>query len=119
MLHPIIVPRKRIQVNVDPDQNPQGEIPIASSDVPTFRCIVYVGKVDGGATRAHVANLVGADGSVIEALGSSEREALGKIIPLFKKIVTDFHQGGTEIPWIDPVPDPLSGEQKRFVPVHL
>jgi hypothetical protein len=106
-------------VNIDPDQISQGEIPIANSDVPTFRCIVYVGKVDGGGTRVHVANLADASGNMIEASGASEREALGKIIPLFKKTVTEFHQGDTEIPWIDPVPDPSSGEQKRFVPVHL
>lgn len=99
--------------------DPRKSVPIAPADVPTFRCIVYVGKVDGGGTRAHVANLADAGGNTIQATGASEREALGKIIPLFKKIVTEFHQSDSPIPWIDPVPDPESGEQKRFVPVHL
>jgi hypothetical protein len=83
------------------------------ADVPAFTCIVYVSRADGNVS-ARVANLDG-----IQATAASEREVLAKVIPEFKKRVSELHSGGTEIPWIDPPKSPLEGEQKRIVPVHL
>ena len=87
--------------------------PMAQVDVPTFSCIVHL-TVEGGVHRGRVANLDG-----IEAVGSTEREMLGKIIPIFKRTVAEFHQRGDSIPWITPVPEPKANETKRFIPVHL
>ena len=87
--------------------------PLAPLDVPAFPCIVHV-RIDGGNYRGNVANLAG-----IEAIGSSERELLGKIVPMFKRVVGGFHQRGEAIPWITPVPAPEPAETKRFIPVHL
>ncbi len=87
--------------------------PIAPLDVPTFPCIVYVRKVDGGLI-ARVANLKG-----IEIRGSSERELLQKIVPEFKRQVALWRQREEEIPWVDPIPEPAPEETRRFIPVHL
>jgi hypothetical protein len=83
------------------------------ADVPAFTCIVYVSRANGEVS-ARVANLDG-----IQAAAASERAVLAKVIPAFKKRVSDLLSGGEEIPWIDPPETPLEGEQKRIVPVHL
>lgn len=107
-------------MSTNPEQkSPLESIPVTEPEVPSFCCIVYLDKDNGTETRAHVANLPDASGNVIEATGSNEREALRKIVPLFKKIVTEFHHGDAPIPWIDPIPDPTGNEQKRIIPVHL
>ena len=107
-------------VSTNPEQkSPRESIPVTEPEVPSFCCIVYLDKDNGTETRAHVANLPDASGNVIEATGSNEREALRKIVPLFKKIVTDFHRDDAPIPWIDPIPDPTANQQKRIIPVHL
>jgi len=87
--------------------------PMAQVDVPAFPCIVHL-DVQDGIYRGRVANLAG-----IEAVASSEREMLGKIVPIFKRTVAEIHQRGDSIPWITPVPDPKPTEIKRFIPVHL
>jgi hypothetical protein len=86
---------------------------MAQVDVPAFPCIVHL-TTEGGVYRGRVVNLAG-----IEAEGSSEREMLGKIVPLFKRTVAEIHQRGDSIPWINPVPEPKPTEIKRFIPVHL
>jgi hypothetical protein len=81
--------------------------------VPVFSCLVYVSHSDAG-VRARVANLPG-----LEFTAGSERAALGKLVPAFKKTVAEAMQSGTPIPWIDP-PTPIEpGEQVRYIPVHL
>ena len=81
--------------------------------VPTFGCIVYVSKVDGG-VKARVANLAG-----LESVGGSERDALSKLVPAFKKAIQATLMADEEVQWIDP-PLPIGDdEQKRFIPVHL
>ncbi len=96
--------------SADP-QNPNP--PMAQVDVPAFPCIVHL-EVQDGVYRGRVANLAG-----IEAVASTEREMLGKIVPLFKSAVAEIRQRGDCIPWITPVPEPRSTEIKRFIPVHL
>lgn len=91
------------------------EIPIASeqpADVPTFGCIVYVSRGESGV----VARVVNLDG--IERTGGSERDALSKIVPAFKKRIGELVQSGEAIPWVEP-PPLEDGQQKRFIPVHL
>lgn len=96
--------------------SPTPDLPIGSqpADVPSFGCIVYVARRDGGGVRVRVANL---PGIVVDA--SDERSALAKVVPAFKKAVREFVQSGEPIPWVDP-PDAITeNEQKRFLPVHL
>ena len=87
--------------------------PMAQVDVPAFPCIVHL-AVQDGVYRGRVANLAG-----IEVVASSEREMLGKIVPLFKRTVAEIHERGDSIPWITPVPEPKPTEIKRFIPVHM
>ena len=86
---------------------------LAQVEVPAFPCIVHM-RIDGGEYRGTVANLAG-----IEATGNSEPDLLGKIVPMFKRVVAEFHQRGETIPWITPLPVPEPTEIKRFIPVHL
>ena len=83
-------------------------------DVPVFNCIVYVSPAAGGGVRARFANLPG-----LEVTAASEREALGKIVPAFKRRIVELMQSKTQIPWIDPPAAAEAGEQTRFIPVHL
>lgn len=93
----------------------KAKLEITSSDapVPAFTCLIYVAP-DEGRVRARVVNLAG-----IEAVGNSEREALGKVVPAFKQQIAEFLGKGEEIPWIDQPEPPKETEQKRIVPVHL
>jgi hypothetical protein len=99
--------------------NEQPKLPIDSTrspvpEVPAFGCIVYVRPVSAGRVIARVANLAG-----IEIEAANERDALTKIVPLFKSVVQGHLHSETTIPWIDP-PSPIGeNEQKRFLPVHL
>ena len=101
--------------------NPESNRPALSisndsppASVPTFPCIAYVVKCSEGGVRARVANLAG-----IEVVAESERVALSKIVPEFKRRVGELVSSGEPIPWIDPPSEPEPNEQKRFVPVHL
>ena len=89
----------------DPSQGP---------DVPTFSCIAYLAKREDGRIRGRVANLAG-----IECVGASEREVLGKLIPAFKKQVSEFMQNDVTVPWIDPPVAREADEQRRIIPAHL
>ncbi|HAY80248.1 MAG TPA: hypothetical protein DCY79_10625 [Planctomycetaceae bacterium] len=102
-------------VGQDTTQSPALHALAASEvdEVPVFTCIVYVAHDEQGVS-ARVANLEG-----IEHRATGEREALSKVIPRFKQRVAELHASNTEIPWIDPLPPLRSGEQQRFVPVHL
>jgi hypothetical protein len=87
---------------------------LPSPDVPIFNCIVYISVNPNGGVRARVANL-----SDLECTASTEREALGKIVPAFKQRISELLQNHVPIAWIDP-PSPIqSGEQQRFIGVHL
>lgn len=85
-----------------------------SPDVPVFRCVVYVRKLDSGEIQATVANLPD-----LEVIAGSERSALLKIVPAFKKRVIEYKQNGESIPWIDPPTAMQADQDKRVVPVHL
>ena len=83
------------------------------ANVPTFTCLVYVTETDSSVS-ARVANL-----ELPTCEGSSEREVLSKIIPLFKQRVQELLTSNQSIEWIDPPAALEPGEQKRIVPVHL
>lgn len=82
--------------------------------VPTFACIAYVRKQDDGTIAGRVANLAG-----IEATGNAERDVLSKLLREFKSQVSKMHAEGQSIAWVEPLPPPLEGEQRRSIPMHL
>ena len=84
------------------------------ADIPVFSCIVYVSPTAGGGVRARVANL-----PRLECTAASEREALGKVVAAFKQRVSELMRSETAIPWTEPPSPAETGEQKRFIPVHL
>lgn len=85
----------------------------APVNVPVFNCVVYLSHQDGQ-VHARVANLHG-----LELVGSDERDALTRTVTAFKEQVRSAMESKTEIDWIDPIPEPTEGEQRRFIPVHL
>lgn len=82
-------------------------------DVPVFNVVIYVSHQDGK-MLARVANLPD-----IEFTGSSEPVVLKQTITHVKQQLAKWHGDGETIPWIDPVPPAMDGEQERLVPVHL
>ena len=99
--------------------DPKPSIPVSplsqsAPDVPVFRCVVYIRKLESGQVEATVANL--AD---LKIVAGSERSALMKIVPAFKQRVVAHKQKGEAIPLIDP-PTPIEADQdQRVVPIHL
>lgn len=90
------------------------DLPIGDTPKPpAFGCVVYIRNADGGVT-ARVANLDG-----LEVRAANEREALGRLVPLFRAKVSEMTEQGTEIPWIEPPSPKRDDEQRRFLPVHL
>jgi len=87
---------------------------VKAANVPVFTCLVYVSPDAGAGVRARVANLSG-----LECTAASEREALGKIVSVFKQRVSDLMHSEISIPWIEPPTPAEPGEQIRFIPVHL
>jgi len=83
-------------------------------DVPVFSCVVYVSSLAEGGVRARVANLPG-----LEETGTSEREALSKIVAAFKRRVSELIQREAPIPWIEPPSSRKPEEKERLIPVHL
>jgi hypothetical protein len=83
------------------------------SEVPVFNCVVHITTDDNGLVFANVANLSG-----IQCQGNSQRDALSKIVPLFKQRVGALHRSGEAIPWIE-TETPSKGTQELHVPVHL
>ena len=84
------------------------------ANVPVFNCIVYVSPDPSGGVRARVANL-----AELEFTRPMTRGALAKIVAAFKQRVGDLTRDGIPIPWINPPTPAESGEQTRFIPVHL
>lgn len=86
-----------------------------SGPVPVFNCHVYVGPAGPpGRVRARVANLAG-----LAAEAPSEREALRQVSAAFKRVVGEYTGSGQAIPWLDPPLVRESGEEERWLPVHL
>jgi hypothetical protein len=85
------------------------------ADVPVFNCHVYVSRPDAaGQVTARLASL-----PEFVAVGQSERDALRSLVQAFKLAAAGYVARGEQIPW-RPEPLPIeSGEQPRWVPVHL
>lgn len=86
-----------------------------AGDVPVFNCVVNVAQPNAeGIVVARVANLAG-----MEARGKTEREALSKIVAVFKAEMKRLHTAGAPVPWVDPVAKPGPNESQRLIAVHL
>ena len=85
-----------------------------AQSVPLFNCRVIVSRDAGGKVTATAAEL--ADLSVA---ADSEREALQKLVPAFKRQMAEYVAAGTEIPWIKPGKSPAADERELFIAVHL
>lgn len=96
-------------------QVPQSSCGTGGPSVPVFTCMVILSPdATTGRLSARVANL-----SDISAEGNAERELLLLLTRRFKAIVQDCLHNNRPIPWIDPPATAQSGEQQRFIPVHL
>ena len=83
---------------------------------PVYDCRAIVTPPSGEESRyrAFVGNLSG-----IEANGPTERDCLRELVTKFKARLTEYHESGETIPWIDPPEAPQDGQQQRWIPVHL
>ena len=82
-------------------------------DVPVFNCVVHLTTDGQGQVFAKAANLAG-----VECHGIHQRDAISKLVPLFKARVAELHNSGEPIPWID-VETPTPETQVLLIPVHL
>ncbi len=93
---------------------PSKSLPTVSANVPVFNCVVHVLRDASGNVSARVANLPD-----LVCTGSTERDALAKIVREFKLYLKQLADSGTAIPWVDPPSPREPNEQSRFIPVHL
>ena len=98
-----------------PDGDPDPMSAMQSPQVPVYNCVVIVTPRDAqDLVRARCATVAG-----IDAAGKSEREALAQVVSAFKATIARHLAAGLPIPWIEPPEQPISGEQQRFIAVHL
>ena len=87
----------------------------AASPVPVYNCHAILSPADAeGRITARCGNLPG-----IIARGESQREALAVLVAAFKAEVSRYSADGRAIPWSESPAKPDSGEQERWIAVHL
>lgn len=102
------------------DKHSAQGLPLSGGDgrpsVPVFDCHVILTPPTVAKSRylARASKLAN-----IEAEGTTEREALLKVVAAFKAKLLKHHQQKTEIPWLDPPLEPQPGDLERWIPVHL
>jgi len=100
--------------------NPLNQLPDSScgstpDSVPVFNCIVILQRDElSGRVSGRVANLDGIAGDA-----SGERELLFLLTRRFRDIIRQYSQNSQPIPWKIPADTPATGEQQRFIPIHL
>ena len=83
--------------------------------VPVYNCHAILSACDAdGRILARCCNLPG-----IVARGKSQREALAALVAAFKAEVSRFAGAGQPIPWVESAARLESGEQERWIAVHL
>lgn len=96
--------------------DPLKDLPIqpGQQSVPVYDCHVLISGPDqNGLLTGVVSNL-----PEIEATASNERDLLRKITDEFKARVIKYTSENREIPW-QANQKPESGQQQRWIPVHL
>ncbi|MEY3460236.1 MAG: hypothetical protein RL215_3393 [Planctomycetota bacterium] len=97
------------------NQLPDATCGSAQGSVPVFNCIVILKKdPETGRAVGRIANLEGFEGEA-----SGERELLFMLTRRFRETVQNCTKLGQPIPWKEPAEVAGSGEQQRFIPVHL
>ena len=97
------------------DSNPIGQrLPTAPSSVPVFNCIVHVLRDAQGNVHGRVANLPD-----LACTAATERDLLAKIVKEFKRVIREYSENDSLIPWVDPPKVKDQNEQTRLIPVHL
>ncbi len=84
------------------------------SSVPVYNCIVHVLRDSDGNVTGRVANLPD-----LIFTATTERDLLAKIVKEFKRVVREYSQSDSGIPWIEPPSAKSPSEQTRLIPVHL
>ena len=98
------------------DQNPLNVLSAADINPPAvYSCHVILSVPDEqGFRTARVANL-----PQICVRGTTERDLLFAVVKEFKSFLTEGLRDSGELQWAEPPQEPQSGEQQRFIPVHL
>lgn len=82
---------------------------------PVYNCHAILSAPDAeGWITARCCNL---PGLVVRA--KSQREALAALVAAFKTEVSRHAAAGQAIPWSEPPVKPATGEQQRWIAVHL
>lgn len=83
--------------------------------VPVFNCRIIVSpRTATGEVTARAAELPD-----LTAAGSSQREAIQKLVAAFKTRITEHVAKQEEVPWVLPGDTAQPGEQELFTAVHL
>lgn len=85
-----------------------------SGSVPVFSLTIYVTTAEQGGYVARAANL-----DIEDAVASTPRDALEKIVRASKKLIGDNLSENSDVPWISPPSDPIVGEKRFLIPLHL
>ncbi len=89
-------------------------LPTVPPSVPVFNCIVHVHRDDQGNVQGRVANLPD-----LVCTAATERDLLAKIVKEFKRVIREYSEKETPIPWVVPPKAKEPNEQSRLIPVHL
>jgi hypothetical protein len=83
--------------------------------VPVYNCPAYISRPDAsGQVNVRCATL-----PEVTAFGTNQREALGRLVLLFKQTVVGYRTAGLEIPWQEPPLSAEAGESSVYIAVHL
>lgn len=91
------------------------EHPPKAVQVPVYNCPAYIAPPDAeGKIYVRCATLPD-----VTAFGSNQREALSRLVNLFKQTIAGYRAAEIEIPWQEPPLEAKPGEQSVFIAVHL
>ena len=101
------------------DASNPSDRPAASSartaPIPVYNCPAYLSPPDAnGQILARCATLPD-----VTARGANQREALARLVELFKQTLVGYRAAELEIPFCDPPVSPAPGEKAVYIAVHL
>ena len=87
----------------------------SAGSVPVYNCHACLSAPDAvGWITGRCCNL-----PEIVVRGKSQREVLAALVTAFKAAITRYSAAGEAIPWAEVPAKPDSGEQERWIAVHL
>ena len=88
---------------------------VRTTPVPVYNCPAYISPPDAsGRVNVRCATLPD-----VTAFGSNQREALGRLVHLFKQTVIGYRAAELEIPFRNPPLAAEPGESSVYIAVHL